>query len=175
MNKETIDIEVEELLPFNDEADVEEFKKFLRQYGIEDALEDTTLEYTRKKLENLVVLAEEGEDPELAEHKHILKKLVNNLKGRKDKREAMKAFFEVYRDYEDLLSEQCGELLNTKELDKKIKDALREYKKYEHFKAHEEQIAQKWIRELNKEAIEYKKECKELKRDIRRDEKRLEK
>ncbi|MDZ4994129.1 hypothetical protein GNF80_14305 [Clostridium perfringens] len=175
MSKEVIDIEVEEFIPFNDAADMKEFRKFLRQYGIEDALEDTTLEYTKKKLEMLVALADEGEDPELAKHKNILKRLLNNLKDKKEKREAMKALLEVFREYEDLLDEDCGKLIDTKELDKKIKEALKEYKKYEHFKVHEEQIAQKWIRELNKEAIEYKKEYKELKKDIRRDLKRLEK
>lgn len=175
MSKEVIDIEVEEVIPFNNAADMKEFRKFLRQYGIEDALEDITLEYTKKKLEMLVALAEEGEDSELAEHKNILKRLLNNLKDKKEKREAMKALYEVFREYEDLLDEDCGQLIDTKELDKKIKEALKEYKKYEHFKAHEEQIAQKWIRELNKEAIEYKKEYKELKKDIRRDLKRLEK
>lgn len=175
MSKEVVDIEVEEFIPFNDAADMKEFRKFLRQYGIEDALEDTTLEYTRKKLEMLVALAEEGEDLELAKHKNILKRLLNNLKDKKEKREAMKALLEVFREYEDLLDEDCGKLIDAKELDKKIKEALKEYKKYEHFKAHEEQIAQKWIRELNKEAIEYKKEYKELKKDIRRDLKRLEK
>lgn len=175
MSKEVIDIEVEEFIPFNDAADMKEFKKFLRQYGIEDALEDTTLEYTKKKIEMLVALGEEGEDLELAKHKNILKRLLNNLKDKKEKREAMKALLEVFREYEDLLDEDCGKLIDAKELDKKIKEALKEYKKYEHFKAHEEQIAQKWIRELNKEAIEYKKEYKELKKDIRRDLKRLEK
>ncbi|HHD2753750.1 TPA: hypothetical protein ACOTG0_002564 [Clostridium perfringens] len=175
MSKEVIDIEVEEFIPFNDAADMKEFRKFLRQYGIEDALEDTTLEYTKKKLEMLVALGEEGEDLELAKHKNILKRLLNNLKDKKEKREAMKALLEVFREYEDLLDEDCGKLIDAKELDKKIKEALKEYKKYEHFKAHEEQIAQKWIRELNKEAIEYKKEYKELKKDIRRDLKRLEK
>ena len=175
MSKEIIDIEVEEFIPFNDAADMKEFRKFLRQYGIEDALEDTTLEYTKKKLEMLVALGEEGEDLELAKHKNILKRLLNNLKDKKEKREAMKALLEVFREYEDLLDEDCGKLIDAKELDKKIKEALKEYKKYEHFKAHEEQIAQKWIRELNKEAIEYKKEYKELKKDIRRDLKRLEK
>lgn len=175
MSKEVVDIEVEEFIPFNDAADMKEFRKFLRQYGIEDALEDTTLEYTKKKLEMLVALAEEGEDLELAKHKNILKRLLNNLKDKKEKREAMKALLEVFREYEDLLDEDCGKLIDAKELDKKIKEALKEYKKHEHFKAHEEQIAQKWIRELNKEAIEYKKEYKELKKDIRRDLKRLEK
>lgn len=175
MSKEVVYIEVEEFIPFNDAADMKEFRKFLRQYGIEDALEDTTLEYTKKKLEMLVALAEEGEDLELAKHKNILKRLLNNLKDKKEKREAMKALLEVFREYEDLLDEDCGKLIDAKELDKKIKEALKEYKKYEHFKAHEEQIAQKWIRELNKEAIEYKKEYKELKKDIRRDLKRLEK
>ena len=34
------------------------------------------------------------------------------------------------------------------------------YKKYEHFRAHEEQIAQKWIREMDKEAREAKKALK---------------
>ena len=58
MSKEIIDIEVEEFIPFNDAADMKEFRKFLKQYGIEDALEDTTLDYTKKKLEMLLALAE---------------------------------------------------------------------------------------------------------------------
>ncbi|WP_255994020.1 hypothetical protein [Clostridium perfringens] len=175
MSKGIIDIEVEEFIPFNDAADMKEFRKFLKQYGIEYALEDTTLDYTKKKLEMLLALAEEGDDEELAEHKNILKKLLNNLKGEKVKREAMKALYEVYREYEDLTGKECEDLIDSKELDKKIKEALKEYKKYEHFKTHEEQIAEKWIRELKKEAIEYKKQYKELKKDIRRDLKRLEK
>lgn len=164
MSKEIIDIEVEEIIPFNDAADMEEFKKFLRQYGIENELEDTTLDYTKKKLEMLLALAEDGENPKLAKNKNILKRILDNLKERKEEREAMKALKEVFKEYEETLAEDCGDLINTKELDMKIKEALKEYKKYEHFKAHEEQIAQKWIREIDREAREakkaLKKECK---------------
>ena len=160
MSKEVIDIEVEEMIPFNDAADMKEFKKFLRQYGIENALEDTTLEYTKKKLEMLLAIAEEGENANLAKHKSIIKRILDNLKERKEEREAMKALKEVFEDYEENLSEECGDLIDTKELDKKIKEALKEYKKYEHFRAHEEQIAQKWIREMDKEAREAKKALK---------------
>ncbi len=30
------------------QRDMKEFRKFLKQYGIEDALEDTTLDYTKR-------------------------------------------------------------------------------------------------------------------------------
>lgn len=163
MSKEFIDIELEEVIPFNDAADMEEFKKFLRQYGIENELEDTTLEYTKKKLEMLVALAEEGENAKLAKNKNVLKRILDNLKGKKEEREAMKALKEVFKEYEEALGEECGDLINTKELDEKIKKALKEYKKYEHFKAHEEQIAQKWIREVEREAREAKKAAKKEK------------
>lgn len=175
MSKEIIDVEVEEYIPFNDAADMKEFRRFLKQYGIEDGLEDVTLEYIKKKLEMLLALADSGEDEELREHKDILKRLLNNLKGDKAKREAMKALYEVYREYEELTGSEKNDLIDTKELDQKIKEALKKYKKYEHFKTHEEQIAEKWIRELKKEAIEYKKQYKELKKDIRRDLKNLDK
>lgn len=160
MSNEIIDIEVEEIIPFNDAADMEEFKKFLKQYGIESELEDTTLEYTKKKLEMLIALAEDGENPKLAKNKNILKKILDNLKQRKDEREAMNALKEVFIEYEENLDEECGELIDSKELDMKIKEALKEYKKYEHFKAHEEEIAQKWIREVDREAREAKKLAK---------------
>lgn len=160
MSNEIIDIEVEEIIPFNDAADMEEFKKFLKQYGIESELEDTTLEYTKKKLEMLIALAEDGENPKLAKNKNILKKILDNLKQRKDEREAMNALKEVFIEYEENLDEEFGELIDSKELDMKIKEALKEYKKYEHFKAHEEEIAQKWIREVDREAREAKKLAK---------------
>ena len=53
---------------------------------------------------------------------------------------ALREIYSAYRDYD----------LNEKELDKKLKHALKEVKKYEHFKKHEERIAEKWIRNLNK-------------------------
>lgn len=174
MSKEILDIELEEIIPFNDAADMEEFKKFLRQYGIESELEDTTLEYTKKKLEMLVALAEEGENLTLAKNKNVLKRILDNLKGKKEEREAMKALREVFKEYEESLGEECGDLIDTKELDEKIKEALKEFKKYEHFKAHEEQIAQKWIREVEREARDAKKAARVEKREIRRELKREE-
>ncbi|MGL4452294.1 MAG: hypothetical protein ACRCTZ_14015 [Sarcina sp.] len=129
---------------FNNENNLVEFEKFLKTYGIDDSLEDVTLKHTKKRLETLLAIAEEGTDPELTEKKDLLKKLLDNLKDHKEKREAMKALREVYshealRDHMDLA-----------ELDKTIKHSLREYKKYEHFKKHEQKIADKWIKTLSK-------------------------
>lgn len=130
--------------------DKEDFIKYLRAIGINDVLEDVTLEHTRKRIEVLLALAEEGKDKKLVTNKKQLKSLLEKLKGEKDKRAAMRALREIYRDYEDSCSEECGSYLEQKVLDKKIKHALREYKKYETFKKHEERIAEKWIKELSK-------------------------
>lgn len=160
------EIDIEKL--FGGEDNLEDFNKFLKQYGIDDGFRDITLEHTKERLDALIAVAETGTDPKLTEKKAFLKELSDNLKGEKDKIQAMKALKKVYSELNTTYD------MDEKTLDKKLKHALKEYKKYEHFKTHEEQIAQKWIRELKKEAIEYKKEYKELKKDVRRDFKRLE-
>ncbi|MGL5577081.1 MAG: hypothetical protein ACRDCW_16200 [Sarcina sp.] len=129
---------------FNNENNLVEFEKFLKTYGIDDSLEDVTLKHTKKRLETLLAIAEEGTDPELIEKKDLLKKLLDNLKDHKEKREAMKALREVYSH------EALKDHMDLAELDKTIKHSLREYKKYEHFKKHEQKIADKWIKTLSK-------------------------
>lgn len=138
---EITDIEIEEIL--SGEDNLKDFEKFLKEFGIEDTFEDVTIKHTKEKLEMLLAIAEEGKNLELSSKKKELKKLLDNLKGEKDKKAAMKALREIYSAYRDF-----G--LNEKELDKKLKHALKEVKKYEHFKKHEERIAEKWIRNLNK-------------------------
>lgn len=134
-------IEIEEIL--SGEDNLKDFEKFLKEFGIEDTFEDVTIKHTKEKLEMLLAIAEEGKNLELSSKKKELKKLLDNLKGEKDKKAAMKALREIYSAYRDYD-------LNEKELDKKLKHALKEVKKYEHFKKHEEKIAEKWIRNLNK-------------------------
>ncbi|MGL5067699.1 MAG: hypothetical protein ACRC6T_07705 [Sarcina sp.] len=129
---------------FNNEGDLVEFEKFLKAYGIDDNLEDVTLKHTKKRLETLLAIAEEGSDKDLVAKKDLLKKLLENLKDHKEKREAMKAVREVYAH------EALKDHMNLRELDKTIKHSLREYKKYEHFKKHEQNIADKWIKNLSK-------------------------
>ncbi|MDO5038631.1 hypothetical protein [Clostridium sp.] len=138
---EITDIEIEEIL--SGEDNLKDFEKFLKEFGIEDTFEDVTIKHTKEKLEMLLAIAEEGKNLELSSKKKELKKLLDNLKGEKDKKAAMKALREIYSAYRDYD-------LNEKELDKKLKHALKEVKKYEHFKKHEEKIAEKWIRNLNK-------------------------
>lgn len=138
---EITDIEIEEIL--SGEDNLKDFEKFLKEFGIEDTFEDVTIKHTKEKLEMLLAIAEEGKNLELSSKKKELKKLLDNLKGEKDKKAAMKALREIYSAYRDYD-------LNEKELDKKLKHALKEVKKYEHFKKHEERIAEKWIRNLNK-------------------------
>ena len=117
---------------FNKKSDLVEFEKFLKAYGIEDSLEDITLKHTKKRLETLLAIAEEGTDINLVAKKDILKKLLENLKNHKEQREAMKAVREVYTN------EATKDHMDIAELDKSIKHSLREYKKYEHFKKHEQ-------------------------------------
>lgn len=138
---EITDIEIEEIL--SGEDNLKDFEKFLKEFGIEDTFEDVTIKHTKEKLEMLLAIAEEGKNLELSSKKKELKKLLDNLKGEKDKKAGMKALREIYSAYRDYD-------LNEKELDKKLKHALKEVKKYEHFKKHEERIAEKWIRNLNK-------------------------
>ncbi|MGL4760173.1 MAG: hypothetical protein ACRCWG_01830 [Sarcina sp.] len=129
---------------FSKESDLVEFEKFLKAYGIDDNLEEITLKHTKKRLETLLALAEEGSDKDLVAKKDLLKKLLENLKDHKEKREAMKAVREVYAH------EALRDHMDLRELDKTIKHSLREYKKYEHFKKHEQNIADKWIKNLSK-------------------------
>lgn len=129
---------------FSNEADMKEFEKFLKAYGIEDSLQDVTLKHTKKRLETLLAIANEGNDKNLADKKDLLKKLIANLKDHKADREGMKALREVYTH------EALHDHMDIKELDKAIKHSLREYKKYEHFKKHEQNIADKWIKCLSK-------------------------
>lgn len=136
------ELEIEQL--FDNENDLVEFEKFLKAYGIDDNLEDITLKHTKKRLETLVAIAEEGTNVELSEKKDLLKRLLDNLKDHKEKREAMKALREVYAN------ESLRDHMDLAELDKTIKHSLREYKKYEHFKKHEQKIADKWIKTLSK-------------------------
>ncbi|MPQ44105.1 hypothetical protein [Clostridium tarantellae] len=146
-----IEIETEERIETIEEIPTEEeIVEFLRESGINEKLQDVTLEHTKKRLEVLLALAEEGKDKKLVEHKKELKNLLNNLKGHEDKRAEMQAIRDVFRQYQDSYSTTCGSFLDQKHLDEKIKKALREYKKHEKFKKHEEKIAQGWFRELNK-------------------------
>lgn len=136
------EVDVEKV--FSGEDNIDDFNKFLKAYGIEDGLQDVTLKHTKDRLETLLAIAEEGNDPKLTAKKPLLKKMLDNLKNEKDKIAAMKALKRIYSE------ELSMEDMDIKELDKKLKHYLREYKKYEHFKKHEERIADKWIRNLTK-------------------------
>ncbi|MDQ0150318.1 hypothetical protein ACFO6R_10975 [Eubacterium multiforme] len=136
------EVDVEKV--FSGEDNIDDFNKFLKAYGIEDGLQDVTLKHTKDRLEALIAIAEEGTDPKLTAKKALLKKMLDNLKNEKDKIAAMKALKRIYSE------EFSMEDMDIKELDKKLKHCLREYKKYEHFKKHEERIADKWIRNLTK-------------------------
>ncbi|WP_029699063.1 hypothetical protein, partial [Clostridium sp. Ade.TY] len=138
---EFTDVEIEKVL--SGEENLKDFQRFLKEFGIEDTFEDVTIKHTKDKLEMLLAIAEDGTDKELSSKKKELKKLLDNLKGEKDKKAAMKALREIYSAYRDYD-------LDEKELDKKLKHSLKEVKKYERFKKHEENIAEKWIRNLNK-------------------------
>lgn len=136
------EIDIEKL--FGGEDNLEDFNKFLKQYGIDDGFRDITLEHTKERLDALIAVAETGTDPKLTEKKAFLKELSDNLKGEKDKIQAMKALKKVYSELNTSYD------MDEKTLDKKLKHALKEYKKYEHFKKHEQAIADKWIRNLTK-------------------------
>lgn len=138
---EFTDVEIEKVL--SGEENLKDFQRFLKEFGIEDTFEDVTIKHTKDKLEMLLAIAEDGTDKELSSKKKELKKLLDNLKGEKDKKAAMKALREIYSAYRDYD-------LDERELDKKLKHSLKEVKKYERFKKHEENIAEKWIRNLNK-------------------------
>lgn len=134
-------VEIEKII--SEEDNMKDFSKFLKEFGIEDVFEDITLKHIKDRLEVLLAIAEEGNDPKISSKKKELKNLLENLKGEKDKRAAMRALREIYSAYN-------SSDLDEKELDSKLKHALKEVKKYEHFKKHEEEIARKWIRNLNK-------------------------
>ena len=134
-------VEIEKII--SGEDNMKDFSRFLKEFGIEDVFEDITLNHIKDRLEVLLAIAEEGNDPKISSKKKELKNLLENLKGEKDKRAAMRALREIYSAYN-------SSDLDEKELDKKLKHALKEEKKYEHFKKHEEEIARKWIRNLNK-------------------------
>lgn len=134
-------VEIEKII--SGEDNMKDFSRFLKEFGIEDVFEDITLNHIKDRLEVLLAISEEGNDPKISSKKKELKNLLENLKGEKDKRAAMRALREIYSAYN-------SSDLDEKELDKKLKHALKEVKKYEHFKKHEEEIARKWIRNLNK-------------------------
>ena len=122
-------VEIEKII--SGEDNMKDFSRFLKEFGIEDVFEDITLNHIKDRLEVLLAIAEEGTDPKISSKKKELKRLLENLKGEKDKRAAMHALREIYSAY------------NSSDLDEEVK-------KYEHFKKHEEEIARKWIRNLNK-------------------------
>ena len=134
-------LEIEKII--SGEDNMKDFQRFLKEFGIEDVFEDITLNHIKDRLEALLAIAEEGNDPKISSKKKELKRLLENLKGEKDKRAAMRALREIYSAYN-------SSDLDEKELDRKLKHSLKEVKKYEHFKKHEEEIARKWIRNLNK-------------------------
>ena len=134
-------VEIEKII--SGEDNMKDFSRFLKEFGIEDVFEDITLNHIKDRLEVLLAIAEEGTYPKISSKKKELKRLLENLKGEKDKRAAMHALREIYSAYN-------SSDLDEKELDRKLKHALKEVKKYEHFKKHEEEIARKWIRNLNK-------------------------
>ncbi|BFK81954.1 hypothetical protein I3900191A7_20990 [Clostridium baratii] len=134
-------VEIEKII--SGEDNMKDFSRFLKEFGIEDVFEDITLNHIKDRLEVLLAIAEEGTDPKISSKKKELKRLLENLKGEKDKRAAMHALREIYSAYN-------SSDLDEKELDRKLKHALKEVKKYENFKKHEEEIARKWIRNLNK-------------------------
>lgn len=134
-------VEIEKII--SGEDNMKDFSRFLKEFRIEDVFEDITLNHIKDRLEVLLAIAEEGTDPKISSKKKELKRLLENLKGEKDKRAAMHALREIYSAYN-------SSDLDEKELDRKLKHALKEVKKYEHFKKHEEEIARKWIRNLNK-------------------------
>ncbi|MGL4850655.1 MAG: hypothetical protein ACRC28_17320 [Clostridium sp.] len=140
--EELTTVEIKEV--FGGEENLEEFFKYLKEYGIEEGLNEITFKHTKKRLETLLAIANKGKDAEIASKKDVFKKLLNNLDNVKEERASKEAIKEVYSN------EKIIEHMDIKELDKEIKHAMKSYKKYEKFKKHEENIANKWIRTLGK-------------------------
>ncbi|MGL4875418.1 MAG: hypothetical protein ACRC30_12285 [Clostridium sp.] len=129
---------------FEGEDNLQEFHKYLKEYGISDSFQELTFKHTKKRLETLLAIANEGTDVEISSKKDLFKKLLNNLKDIKEERASKEAIKEVYSN------EKVLKHMDVNELDKEIKNAMKSYKKYEKFKKHEENIANKWIRTLGK-------------------------
>lgn len=129
---------------FEGEDNLEEFHRYLKKYGIEDDFNDITFKHTKKRIETLLAIANEGKDIKISSKKELLKRILNNLNDVKEKRAFKDAIKDIYSN------EKLLEHMDIKELDKEIKNHMKKYKKYENFKKHEEKIADKWIRTLGK-------------------------
>ena len=157
-----IELEIEEI--FLDD-NMKGFEEVLEDFGIKEPLQKATSKYLKNRLEELIELAEEGSNPELLGKKKELKELLKNLESVKDKRAEIEALQEIYSKLQDYN-------LGLGDLDKELKESLKEVKKYEHFKKHEENIVRKWLRKLDRKANrEEKKEEREEKRAERKEEK----
>lgn len=158
-----VELEIEELCLSDD--NIKEFEEFLEEFGIEEPFKITTSQYLKNKLEELIKASEEGNDSKLKGKGKEFKKLLKNLESVKDKRAEITALQDVYSELQDYD-------LDLGDLDKKLKQSLKDVKKYEHFKKHEEKLVRKWLRELDRKA---RKEEKREAREERKEEKKEEK
>lgn len=163
-----IELEIEEI--FLDD-DINKFEEFLKEFGIEEPLQNATSEYLKGRLAELIKIAEEGNDSKLSGKGKEFKKLLKKLESVKDKKAEMVALQEIYSELQDYDLDLGG-------LNKELKKSLKEVKKYEHFKKHEEKIVRKWLKKLDRkvkreEKKEEKAENKEAKLE-RKEEKREE-
>ncbi len=166
MKDKDIEVEIEELCLSDD--NIKDFEEFLEEFGIEEPLKNTTSQYLKNKLEELIKISEEGNDSKLKGKGKEFKKLLKNLESVKDKRAEITALQDVY-------SELQNYDLDLGDLDKKLKQSLKDVKKYEHFKKHEEKLVKKWLRELDRKERKEEKREEKLEKKEEKAEKKAEK
>lgn len=110
----------------------EAFRKFVKEFGLEDDFYDITSKHTKERLEALIAAEAEGK-------KELAGKILVRLQESKTKREALG---EVYSNKE-LVSD-----MDLEKLYANLSKFMANHEKHSNLMPHEKQILNKWISEI---------------------------
>lgn len=130
---------------FSNSGSFEEFKKFIKEYGLDEQFINITSKHTKKRLETLISLAEDSKKQHSEKKRELMQTILCKLEDAKKHSEEVEVLRAAYKN-QDIIEE-----MDLEELFEQLRKYCKNYEKHKSIQKHEERIANKWIKDLTAE------------------------